>query len=64
MDQLQHLASSSLRAPEKLQPLQMPRGLSSASYLITACVQEASLVEQILSLFLPIQIGFIPLNLK
>lgn len=35
---------------------------SSASFLFTVCVQEASLLEQVLSLFLHIQIGFIPLN--
>lgn len=61
MDQLWHLASS-LPAPEKLQSLQMSCGLSSASFLITVCVQEASLLEQVLSLFLHIQIGFIPFN--
>lgn len=61
MDQLWHLARSSLQAPEKLQSLQMPRSLSSASFLITVCVQEASLLEQILSLLFHIQIGFIPL---
>lgn len=33
MDQLWHLASSSLRAPEKWQSLQMSRGSSSASFL-------------------------------
>lgn len=63
MDQLWHLARSPL-APEKWQSLQMPRGLSSASFLVTVCLQEASLLEQVLSLFLPIQIGFMPLFFK
>lgn len=61
MDQLWHLASL-LPAPEKGQSLQMSCGLSSASFLITVCVQEASLLEPVLSLFLHIQIGFILLN--
>lgn len=62
MDQLWCLASSSLPAPEKWQSLQISCGLSSASFLITVCVQEASLLEQVLLLFLHIQIVFIALS--
>ena len=64
LDQLWHLASSSLPAPEKWQSFQISCGLSSASFLITVCVQEASLLEQVLLLFLHIQIVFIALNEK
>lgn len=34
----------------------------SVTFLVAVCLQEASLLEQVLPLFLPIQIGFIPLS--